>query len=375
MRAASAKAPSPRGRLLLAIGASALVVVASPFVGEIRAAVERALPGQYLSIVLAAVVLPLAVVVGIALLGIRERRALRYGLLAAAVGLAVLYATVMQTTPTEQFHFTEYGLVSFLFYRAWHSRADVSVLVLPLCAAVITGFADEWFQWFVPSRVGEARDVVLNAIGGVCGLMVGVALDPPAGVAWPTNPRARRVFATGVMAALGTAAVFLQIVHLGYDVNDAEAGSFRSRYEPHTLRLIAEDRTARWRVEPPPSPAPLLSREDHYLSEARFHVEHRNLAVSAGDMWTAWKENLILEKFYAPVLDAGLPDSRWPAEQRSAVALVAASDSRPYVSEAYPFPVYTWSRGAFWAAVTVMILATWSLTVVRPRSQIDRVVA
>ncbi len=375
MRAASAKAPAPTGRLLLAIAAAAVVVVAAPFVGEIRAAVERALPGQYLSIVLGAVLLPLAVVVGVALLGIRERRALRYGLLVAAVGLAVIYATVMQTTPTEQFHFTEYGLVSFLFYRAWHSRADVSVLVLPLCASVIAGFADEWFQWFVPSRVGEARDVVLNAVGGICGLMVGVALDPPAAVAWPVNPPARRVLATGVAAALGTAAVFLYVVHLGHDVNDAEAGSFRSRYAPHMLRLIGSDRAARWRLAPPPSPAPLLSREDHYLSEALFHVEYRNLAVSRGDMRTAWRENLILEKYYAPVLDAGSPGSRWPAEQRAAVARVAESDSRPYASQAYPFPVYTWSGWAFWAAAAVIVLATWLTMVVGPRRRIERAVA
>lgn len=364
-----------RRRLLLAAAAAALVVAAAPFVGEIRAGVERALPGQYLSIVLAAVVLPLAVVVGIALVGIRERRALRYGLLVASIGLAVLYATVMQTTPTEQFHFTEYGLVSFLFYRAWHSRADASVLVLPLCAAVVVGFADEWFQWFVPSRVGEARDVALNGIGGVCGLLAGVALEPPAGVAWPGTVRARRILAMGLTAALGTAAAFVHIVHLGYDVSDMEAGSFRSRYEPHTLKLTANDRAARWRLEPPPSPAPLLSREDHYLSEALFHVEHRNLAVSRGDMRTAWKENLILERFYAPVLELASPDSRWPPEQRAAVALAAAPDSRPYVSEAYPFPVYIWNRWAFWTTVAAIVVATWVMSVAGPRQRIEGVVA
>ena len=41
---------------------------------------------------------------------------------------------------------------------------------------------------------------------------------------------------------------------------------------------------------------------------------------------SAWKENLILEKFYAPVLDAGSPDSRWPDEQRAAVVLHEAGD-------------------------------------------------
>ena len=349
-----------RGRFLLASAAAAVVVMASPFVGRINTAVSQALPDQYVGILLASVILPGIAAIGLALLRIRERRLLRYSLLAVAVAIAGLYATVMETTRTEQFHFTEYGIVTFLFSAAWRSRNDAGAIVLPVCAALVAGFADEWFQWFVPSRVGEARDVVLNGVGIACGLLIAFALNPLPRVAAPAGPGARRVLAIGLTAVIVVAALFLQTVHLGYDVHDSPTGTFRSRFTPSGLREAAEARAARWRLAPP-AEMPLVSREDHYLSEARFHVEFRNRAVSAGDSWSAWRENLILERLYAPVLESGLPGSRWPAGQRTAIAAVSAADARPYVSAAYPFPLYAWNRWLFWSGAAALVAIVWLL--------------
>lgn len=349
-----------RGRFLLAVAAVVVVVMASPFVGRINAAVSQALPGQYVAILLASVILPGIAAIGLALLRIGERRLLRYGLLAAAVAVAVLYATVMQTSRTEQFHFTEYGLITFLFYAAWRWRNDATALVLPVCAALMAGFADEWFQWFVPSRVGEARDVVLNGVGIACGLLIAFALDPLPRVTAPAGRDARRTLAIGLTAVILVAGLFLQTVHLGYEVHDSPTGTFRSRFTPSALREAAAERAVRWRLAPP-AELPLISREDHYLTEGRFHVEFRNTAVSAGDSRTAWRENLILERFYAPVLESGLPGSRWPPEQRSAIATVSAADARPYVSAAYPFPLYAWNRWLFWSGTAALVAIVWLL--------------
>ena len=336
-------------------------MVASPFVGEIRAFVERTFPGQYLSIVLASVLVPAAIVVGAALVRIRDRRLLRYGMLAGACALGAVYTLVMQTTRTEQFHFTEYGIVTFLFYRAWHQRGDVTALVLPLCAAVLTGLGDEFVQWFVPSRVGEARDLMLNLIGALCGLMAGIAFEPPPRLTMPEDPARRRALAAAVAATVLAGAGFLDLVHLGHEVRDPEAGAFVSRYSAEALAALASDRAARWRIDPPREPMPLVSREDHYLTEARFHVQWRNEAVSRGDRWSAWKENQILERYYGPALASGHRDWQWPAAQRSAIAEVSAFDTRPYVSEAYPFPIYAWNPAWFWVATLGVVAVVWAL--------------
>jgi uncharacterized membrane protein YozB (DUF420 family) len=347
-----------RARAALAGAVAALVMVASPFVGEMRAFIERSFPGQYLSIVTAGVLAPVVLVVGAALVRIRDRRALRYGMLASACALGVVYTLLMQTSATEQFHFTEYGLVAFLFYRVAHRRVDLSAVVLPLCAAAVTGFVDEFVQWFVPSRVGEARDLALNLIGGLCGLMVGMAFDPPAGLAMPRDAAGRRMLAAGLTAVLLIGAAFLDVVHVGHEVRDEEAGTFASRYSPATLKTLSQDRASRWPREVPATA--LIAREDHYLTEATFHVQWRNDAVSRGDHWSAWKENLILERYYGPTLDL-LPEWRWPAEQRVAIAADAQPVTRPYISAAYPFPIYNWNPALFWTATLALVAVVWVL--------------
>ena len=77
--------------------------------------------------------------VGLALWRIRERRLLRYGLIAAALVAAALYSAGSrignaESDAVERFHFVEYGLVTFLFYRAWRRLDDGAVFVLPVMA-------------------------------------------------------------------------------------------------------------------------------------------------------------------------------------------------------------------------------------------------
>ena len=95
----------------------------------------------------------------------------------------------------EHVHFVEYGIVTWLFYRAWLGLGDAGVLVLPLLAGLAVGTMEEWFQWFLPARVGELRDIFLNGAAIVTGLAVQRG-DPSAravdvgccrGVRWRTS--------------------------------------------------------------------------------------------------------------------------------------------------------------------------------------------
>ena len=117
-------------------------------------------------------------------------------------------------------------------------------------------------------------------------------------------------------AAAGLAlAVFVHVLHLGYRIADAEAGSFVSRYPGDRLLAIQADKAAAWKTNPPPLVLVRVSREDQYLSEGIEHVMHRNELWTAGDVAGAWAENRILEKYFAPVLRIRRPGRARPTWQ------------------------------------------------------------
>jgi hypothetical protein len=71
-----------------------------------------------------------------------------------------------------------------------------------------------------------------------------------------------------VAVALAVAlATFFQAVRLGYQVGGPETGSFRSTFSAEELLSASRDRETKWRGQAPVVPG-LVSREEHYLSEA-----------------------------------------------------------------------------------------------------------
>jgi VanZ family protein len=329
----------------LAIVVSLVLVLAAPLIGEARRyAADRLSPGQYLWLV-NGIVAAAVVGVGVAVSRIRDGWVWRYGLIAVAAVVAVTFTWATgnarpAVAAVEHFHFVQYGVITGLFYRAWRPRRNVASLVLPSAAAFVCGVAEEWWQWFLPARVGELQDVLLNGVAVFCGLLVSVALAP---VTLQNTPASRRAGAAaslrGLVCVVAAVAAFTWTVHVGYAIEDTDIGMFRSRYSASTLHALSAARAARWAVDPPLIRR-TLTREDQYRSEGEAHVRARNTAWDAGDVIVAWKENLILEKYYAPVLDTPShlsatghrwhPDHRADAERRAKTATAAA----PFVSAA-----------------------------------------
>jgi hypothetical protein len=345
------------------MAASVVLVLAAPFIGQLRAKLQDWFPDQYRAIILIAVFGSIAVAIAAAAIKIRDRRVLRYGCIVAALSLGTSYALLSRTgdpavDAVERFHFVEYGLIALLFYRAWRYVGDGSLLILPVLAALFVGIAEEWLQWFVPGRVGELRDVLLNLWAIGCGVLFAVGLDPPARVSLRLTPSSwRRVKQLGA-AAMVAFAVFLQCVHLGFEIDDPKTGVFRSTYDRDTLVELARDRTERWRSDPPLTWS-RLSREDQYLTEGITHVRRRNLCWGEQDFTCAWHENLILEQYFAPVLDTPTYISetphRWPSEQRGDLARRQPA-SQSYSSEADEVRILDWPRPIFWSIVGVAVL-------------------
>lgn len=361
------------GPFVIAVAVAAAVVLSAPLIGQVRGWIRTTFPGQFVLIVGAIGAVLLAGALIAAALRIRENRARRFGAIAAALAIAVVYSALnagdnAESNAVERFHFLEYGLITWLFYRAWRPLGDLAIVLLPTLAGIVVGTAEEWLQWFIPNRVGEIRDIFLNLAAIVCGLLFSVGLEPPPRFEATLHPSSRqRVLRLAAVTVLVLAA-FFHTLHLGYAIADPETGSFTSRHTSDRLSALQAEKAERWKTRPPPLVLRRISREDQYLSEGLAHVRWRNRQWAAGDVAAAWYENRILEKYFAPVLDTptyeGKQGHRWPAEQRADAATRFASARPPeaYVSAAYPYRVYTWSKGLFWTGMMAVMLGLLALT-------------
>jgi VanZ like protein len=345
---------------------AAAFVLSAPYIGQIRSSLRSAFPQYFVAIVGTLVAVIVLAALGAALLRIQERRALRYTVLAVSVIVAAAFIRWHATgrpevDVVEVFHFVEYGLITWLFYRAWRPLDDASVFLLPFLASMLVGILEEGLQWFIPVRVGEVNDVFLNTVAIGCGLLFSIGVDPPprfsAGLRQGSLARIGRFLAVDLIAL----ALFIHVVHLGYAVTDIDTGSFVSRYSRDTLERLDRDKRAEWQVTPLPTKLRRVSREDQYMSEGVVHVQERNEQWAGGNASAAWFENRILEKYFDAVLDAPSYVSptghRWSPEQIAAVSTKAAS-GRPaasYVSDAYPYPIYVWPKTVFWGVVAALV--------------------
>ena len=135
---------------------------------------------------------------------------------------------------------------------------------------------------------------------------------------------------------------------------------FWSRFTRDDLLRLQTQRRAAWATAPPVHVA-LWSREDQYLAEGLWHAQARNVAWTSADLFTAWRENLILERFFEPVLDRpsdGAPAGvRWSPDQRALAATQMQFDPAFYLSHAAPPPIAEWPSWCLWLSVGAIVVA------------------
>ena len=371
---------------LVAVIVSAGIVLASPFMGQLQSFLRRSLSTRnYVLLFGVGVLAAVGLAILIAFVRIRERRAQRFALLVIALvfGGSYMWWTATpypEVNAVERVHFVEYGLIAFLFYRAGlprrslgeggRSAGDPSIVILPTLAAFTVGTFDEWLQWFIPFRVGEAHDVFINLAAIVCGLLFSLALQPPPECSSRLRAESwRRIGVTSAIVWMIFAA-FVSQVHLGHSVEIADIGRFKSHYTEQELNDLQGDRGVLWKTRPPVK-MQRLSREDQYLDEGLAHVRRRNGA----EVDEAWRENLILERFFVPVLDlptyASPNGNRWPPDQRADFANRAATNGA-FLSEAEPYPILAWSHAAFWIVAWVIAFVLLAVPLALSRRQRGR---
>ena len=345
-------------RLATALTVSLLVVAAAPFLGSIQSAAAAVLGKRfYVPVLGLAFALALGLVLAWTLWRIRERRAWRFALLATALLLMALQIFVWnrgmaRLDAVERIHFLFYGLLALLFYRVFRWWGGIPALAATLLAVVTIGTVDEWLQWLVPVRTGEWFDVLLNSYAGLCGVLFAVAVEPLEGEEWSARSGSWRQLSRLAAATLLVLAGFVHCAHLGYAHLDDELGvHFHSYFTLDELAELSQRRAIEWREEPPPPLGP-LQIEDYFRTEAGWRVSYRNAAIQNGLLFAADRENLILEKYYAPFLEIGHALS--PKVRERLVAARQPGSDRIHVSPADLGRVFVWpSKTVLW----IMVLA------------------
>ncbi|MCC7263635.1 MAG: VanZ family protein [Candidatus Latescibacteria bacterium] len=91
------------------------------------------------------------------------------------LGVGLAYAYLLQhfaRFPAERLHLVEYGLVSYLLLRALSLDLPAPrAYIVALLLTALVGAGDELIQWVLPERVFEMKDVQLNLVSGILGLL------------------------------------------------------------------------------------------------------------------------------------------------------------------------------------------------------------
>ena len=86
--------------------------------------------------------------------------------------LLLTYLSLSLDGWVERIHFIEYAVLGLLISRAVDVRT-LSRIIYTGCLITLIGAVDEIIQWFLPNRVGDMRDVLMNTVGGLSGLWLG----------------------------------------------------------------------------------------------------------------------------------------------------------------------------------------------------------
>jgi hypothetical protein len=90
----------------------------------------------------------------------------------------------------ERIHILEYGLLGWFSIRdTTKNRFSLKAILLSFLIILFFGLLDEGFQFFLPQRVADWRDILLNCIGGCWGICLFFVISFPS-IFNPTHNRA-----------------------------------------------------------------------------------------------------------------------------------------------------------------------------------------
>jgi VanZ family protein len=312
--------------------------------------------------VLAATAVAFCSIIYILVFRLKVRSPSNYLWLAAVAALYVYSTLQLWRAPEEAVHFLEYGLLGFFLFRALSlTIRDKSIYPTAFLIGSLIGIFDEVLQWMMPGRYWDFRDAGLNALAiGLFQVALWKGIKPRVIGGKTSRKSIRRVslllaanlLLLGVCASntpRRVAAYAKRLPFLSFLVKeepmyeftqrhgDPEIGTFYSRLSINGLEKEDAERSSHWGKilkDWKDKDYSLFLREHHpflhpFLYEMRIHIFRRDRkadeAAGAKDeksrreaLFIAFKENLILEKYFGRTLKVST--YRWTTEERAAIA-------------------------------------------------------
>jgi len=312
--------------------------------------------------VLAATAVAFCILIFILVFRLKVRSASNYLWLTAVAALYVHFTLQLWRAPEEAVHFLEYGLLGFFLFRALSlTIRDESIYPTAFLIGSLIGIFDEVLQWMMPGRYWDFRDAGLNALAiGLFQVALWRGIKPLviSGKIGPKSIRRVSILLAANMIFLGlcasntprrVAAYTRRLPFLSFLVEeepmyeftqkhaDPEIGIFYSRLSIDDLEKEDAERSGHWGKilqDWKDKDYGLFLREHHpllhpFLYEMRIHIFRRDRkadeAARAKDeesrreaLFIAFKENLILEKYFGHTLEVST--YRWSDEKKAEIA-------------------------------------------------------
>ncbi len=375
------------------------IFVSIPLARAIQSRVETtAGDTAFLVFVFAAIAIGLAAVIAAGLRSGIHRSPARLLCLLLIGGLFGWMTWGLRANPEEAMHFVEYGVLGVLLFRALRHRIQNGTLyVTAAMLGAVIGCADEIYQWIIPKRFFDFKDLLLNAVAGVLVQLALAGVLRPASVRGPLTRFSVRMaggtsllFLLVLAACLGNTPGVMQwygrwlpavnnvdeaMVEYGYRVEDPGTGTFFTRIHPEKLHDLDQSRgEAAAKIvdayRPDSKYAEFLSLypsyRDAYLHEARVHLfrrdryrqharaHRRDPKLSREYATIAYREDQIMRTRF-PVLYRH-SSYAWDEAVRDGVRSMADLDIA-YVSKVSR-RVFTWRRaGGLFALLGVLCAA------------------
>ena len=264
----------------------------------------------------------------------------------------------------EKIHFLEYGVLGLLLCKALGYRINNrSAYWLALVIVYLIGMTDEGIQWWLPSRVGEYRDIWMNIASGALAILSVVLVIRPRAFRGEFHWSSLRLLCYALAVAALYTALFLQLVHgFGHKIFMPDSGAqFVSSFTEYQLLTLDKQIIQRYESKPAEDiPGGML---EQYEYEANRHHYLRNKYNDAKKFFESYCEQEIVKTYYRSLLRRGKVQL-FEYDQNDFAVAPDVNASIFYDSPGHELAILAFSARAMWTtagliAVALCLLATF----------------
>jgi VanZ family protein len=317
--------------------------------------------------------------------------------LVSIVLIYVYFTLKLWGRPEEAVHFLEYGLLGYLLFRALrHHIPDKTIYLAVFLIGGMVGILDEVLQWIIPLRYWDFRDIGLNALSvglsqtaiwrGIRPKLPSLRVKPRSfriifwllavnlillGLCMSNTPRLVERY-TAHLPFLS----FLQkeeaMTEFKFKHTDPEIGVFFSRLTLEELKNTDKEKAqeyglilAEWKQKKYNDFLTSFPGWAHpFLHEMRVHIFRRNRRFSRAEeterpeerrenLFIAYKENLILQKYFGLTLEKS--PYEWP-ENRIGRIKKEIDEHAFYRSPVSAAPFFHLEGIKLWGTILLLLL-------------------